>query len=292
MKALVTGSTGFIGRHLVKALIERGHIVSTIDRVANISAVIDKAFAADILDREKIREAVSGHDVVLHLAAILGTSELVVRARDAVDVNISGTINVLDACRSENARLLFVSKPNPWLNTYSITKQAAEQFCRMYRDEFQVPVTIVKPFNVYGPGESAGPGRPQKMIPTTIMKALNNDPVTIFGTGEQVNDYIYIDDAVRMICDLVASKKAFNETFDIGTGSGQTVNTVCDAIVELTGSNSVVDHRPMRSGESSSSVLRADLTPFAAIFGATEFVALRDGLKKTVEYYQTRSVKD
>ena len=291
MKSLITGSNGFIGSHLVEALIQRGHTVSTLDRIPNKFPGIDRAVQANILDRDAVRDAIAGQDLVFHMAAVLGTSELVTRARDAVDVNIGGTINVLDACRAENARLVFVSKPNPWLNTYSITKHAAEQFCLMYRAEFQVPVTIVKPFNVYGPRESVGPNRPQKMIPTSINKALNDEPLTIFGTGDQVNDYIYVDDVVRLICDLSEEEDAINGTYDIGTGIGQTVNDVCDLIMELTGSDSPIQRQPMRSGESSDTVLRADLSELKKVIAAGEFVTLRDGLARTVDFYRTQTTR-
>ena len=287
MKSLVTGSKGFIGSHLLEALIKRGHTVSTLDRIANNSTHINRSIEADILDRDAVRDAIAGQDLVFHMAAVLGTSELVTRARDAVDVNIGGTINVLDGCRAENARLVFVSKPNPWLNTYSITKHAAEQFCLMYRAEFQVPVTIVKPFNVYGPRESVGPGRPQKMIPTSVVKALNNEPLTVFGTGEQVNDYIYIDDVVRLICELSMDENAINGTYDIGTGMGQTVNDVCDLIMELTGSHSKVQRVPMRPGETTDNALRADLTTIKRAIPIGEFVSLQNGLYRTVEHYKS-----
>jgi len=284
MKALVTGSTGFIGSHLVETLLERGHEVTTLDRTANDSPRITRAFRADILDAEKVREATAGQDIVYHLSALLGTAELIAQAHHAVDVNINGTVNVLDACRSEDAALLFVSKPNPWLNTYSITKQAAEQFCLMYRSEFAVPVTIVKPFNVYGPRESVGPGRAQKLISNTIAKALNDLPLTIFGTGNQINDYIYIDDVVRLITDLSTSDRAINGTYDVGTGTGQTVNEVCRLILELTGSNSEIERQPMRPGESSSAALRADLSQIERVMPVGEFMGLRDGLARTVEF--------
>ena len=287
MKALVTGSTGFIGHHLVDTLIRRRVEVTTLDRAANNSPGIAQAYQADILDSEGVREAVSGQDIVFHLAAVLGTSELVTLAREAVDVNINGTVNVLNACRSENAALLFISKPNPWLNTYSITKQAAEQFCLMYRSEFQVPVTIVKPFNVYGPYESTGPGRAQKLIPNTILKALRGESLTIYGTGEQINDYIYVDDVTRLICDLADNDNAVNGTYDIGTGRGQSVNEVCDLILELTGSDSTVQRLPMRPGETSDNALRADLTAIERVMPVGEFVSLRNGLEKTIEHYKT-----
>jgi len=289
MKALVTGSTGFIGSHLVETLLKRGHEVTTLDRAANDSPEITRAFQANILDAEKVREATTGQDIVYHLSAILGTAELVSQAHHAVDVNINGTVNVLDACRSEGAALLFVSKPNPWLNTYSITKETAERFCLMYRSEFQVPVTIVKPFNVYGPRESVGPGRAQKLIPNTVMKALNDQPLTIFGSGDQINDYIYVDDVVRLIADLSLSDGAINGTYDVGTGDGQTVNEVCRLILELTDSNSEIERQTMRPGESSSVALRADLTQIERVMPVGEFMGLRDGLARTVEFYRSNT---
>ena len=121
------------------------------------------------------------------------------------------------------------------------------------------------------------------------MKALNDQTLTIFGSGDQINDYIYVDDVVRLIADLSMSDEAINGTYDVGTGNGQTVNEVCRLILELTGSNSEIERQPMRPGESSSGALRADLTQIGRVMPVGDFVGLCDGLASTVEYYRSKS---
>src|SRR3989344_290785 len=165
-KALVTGAEGFVGSHLVAALKQHGYQVSTFDLKSG----------ADILNARQVDQAIGGVDVVFNLAGILGTHELIeANTIKAVEVNVIGALNVLEAARKHHVDVVEICKPNLWLNTYSITKQAAEDFSLMYAKEFGMKVWAVRWVNVFGPRQHYG--SPQKLAPTSIVKALRNQPI-------------------------------------------------------------------------------------------------------------------
>jgi UDP-glucose 4-epimerase len=285
LNILITGSTGFIGGHILNEALSRGHRVTTYDRIRNDSPGVHTAVQGDIQDQESVASAVAGHDLVVHAAAILGTFELIEHPRLALEVNTGGTLNVLDGCRQHNSRLLFVSKPNVWRNTYSITKEAANQFCEMYSQEFSVPVQVVKLFNVYGPGERVGEGRIAKAIPTLILKALSGEPLTVFGSGEQSNDFVHVADVSRAVMDLCAIDVDGYSEIEIGTGNDYSVNDLCQLIIRITGSSSQIEHLPPRGGEIPDDHVQANLESLKSAIGPVPFLDIETGLKDTIPYY-------
>jgi nucleoside-diphosphate-sugar epimerase len=287
MKILITGSTGFIGGHLLQEMSERGHSVTTLDRNPDNASNADRTVQGDIRDADAVMAATDGQEIVIHAAAVLGTAELINRAQYALDVNTGGTINVLDACREHGARLLFVSKPNPWLNTYSITKSAAESFCRMYNQEFGVPVTVVKAFNVYGPGEKVGPGRVAKAIPTLIVKALNGQDLSVHGDGMQTNDFVHVSDVVRILAELAETSDASYQEHEIGTGVERSLNELCELILRLSSSESKIVYVRPRSGESPGDRIKADIGSLERAIGMLSFRTLEHGLPETINYYRS-----
>lgn len=271
-KAIVTGGSGFIGTHLVNRLEELGWEVD----------VYDIKNGDNILDKEKLLERFKGKEICFHLAGMLGTHELVDCAQQAVAINVIGTLNVLDACRDNGVKLIEISKPNCWVNTYTITKIAAESFTEMYRKEFGLKAITVKWFNVYGGGqplmEEAGY---KKLIPTAIVKALNNEPIEIYGNGEQTMDLIHTDDAVGAVMYLVNNWERYNGgTYEVGSGEEITVNDAVKKIIELTNSKSEIVHIPMRKGEWDNTHIKAKIN-----FDWIPTVSIIDGLIETIEWY-------
>ncbi len=172
-RAMVTGGSGFIGGHLQRVLRGRGYETVSFDQKSG----------HDIRDRDDLASELPPCDVVFNLAGVLGTHELNRRdqIQEAIDVNVKGTVNVLDVAAEHDVNVVQIGKPNPWLNTYSITKQAEEQFAKLYQREHDTDTWLVRWYNVYGPGQKYG--TPQKLVPTALVHALKDHPIEIFGDG-------------------------------------------------------------------------------------------------------------
>lgn len=278
MKILVTGGGGFIGSFLVSELEKEGH------KVSNLSLDEGADIRADITDRGKMMEVIPDFDQVYHLAGMLGTSELIDKAYEASRVNILGTVNILDACRVNNTKMIEITKPNCWLNTYSITKFAAESFTKMYKEQFGLPTVSIKWFNVYGPNQSF---HCQKAVPFFIDWALKGQDIQIWGDGEQTMDLIHAEDSVLASIEIAKHKDLEGTTVDVGSGEETSVNYLADLVLNLTGSKSKKVYLPMRAGEDPNTKLCADLT----VLNKTDFKfkrQLEEGMAETVRWYQSQ----
>lgn len=233
---LVTGGAGFIGTAVRTVLTSRGEIVKSLDLKQG-----------DVRDPDAVLAAVEGCDGVIHLAGVLGTHELFDTPRLAIDVNVHGTLNVLEACRTHRARYVGITMPQVFPSIYTATKVAATRLASAYHHTHGLPVSHVRAFNAYGPGQHHGPGHPQKIIPTFAVEAWAGRPIPIWGDGEQTVDLIHTDCLARMLVD--ALDHGGDVTFDGGSGVAWTVNEVADAVIQITGSTAGVHHLPMRRGE-------------------------------------------
>ncbi len=286
MKCLVTGSSGFIGSHLVKALQEEGHNVEGLDINPRIFHNVTTKYTS-ILNEYDVTKAVEGFDFVFHLAGLLGTHELIDNTLNAVAINIGGTVNVLEACRKSGAKIILASKPNCWLNTYTITKEASESFTKMYREEHGVEMAILKWFNVYGPYqplmESSGY---RKFIPHAIVDAINGNAIRVYGSGNQTVDLIHVDDTVSALISIVNNwEKCEGNTFEAGDRE-ISVNDVLDILVDITGTRCKVAYLDMRKGEPRDTKVSADTTKLREFTGWAPKVSLEDGLEDTVDWYK------
>ena len=286
MNVLVTGSSGFIGSVLVDFLVQNGHTVSAFDRVPATHGQRVNALMGDIRDFEDVLSAVRGQHIVYHLAGVLGSHELVGNVKHSLDVNVGGTLNVLESCRVQGSRLLLVSKPNVWLNTYSITKETSEQFSKMYMREHGVTTTIVKWFNAYGPGQKVGPGHVQKAVPTFIVNALEGKNLPVFGNGKQTADFIYVVDLVEATIAVAESEVAQGRTVEIGRGIETSMLELSRMILELTESTSEIELLPMRPGETENTELQADLKVLKETTNFVPRTSLEEGMKLTIDYYR------
>lgn len=277
-QALITGGKGFFGAHLIKELSSIGYDCRTYDRIDE----------QDITDRQMVLDSVRDNDVVFHLAGVLGTHELNTKAYKATQVNILGAVNIFDAAKNHNARVVLAAKPNPWLNVYTITKEASEKFAVMYAQMFGCDFRVGRLYSLYGPGQKIKEdGSVQKAVPTFIMQALNNEPVTIFGTGRQTADFMYISDAAEAFAILGHTENLSGEFVDIGTGQETEINFLADLIIRLAGSNSKIKHIPMRTGEPLDARVVANTTKMATLLHFTPQVSLEDGMRETIHWYRS-----
>lgn len=237
MHVVVTGGNGFIGSAVVGRLLELGHSVRSYDRTAG----------DDILDTDRLDAALKVADHVIHLAGVLGTHELFDTPRQAVKVNVNGTLNVLTACRDHGVNYTGITMPQVFPSVYTATKMCATHLATAYHQTYGFGVSHVRAFNAFGGGQHHGPGHPQKIVPTFAYEAWRGRPIPIWGDGEQTVDLIDTDQLARLLVD--ATDHGDDVTFDGGSGQAFTVNEVASMVLALTGSSANVVHLPMRRGE-------------------------------------------
>lgn len=286
MKIVITGGAGFIGSHVADLAIEKGYEVTVFDRYkpANLKT---NFYLGDLKDRDAILDIVNRHDAIINLGGLLGTSESIVAPVPLVEVNIIGALNVFDACRLHNKRAMQVGVGNYFMNNpYSITKSTAVRFALMYNKEHGTKIAIVRGLNAYGPRQKHRPVR--KITPNTIIPALLNKPITIYGDGEQIMDFIYVRDFAEIILRSVTMEHGiYDKWFEAGMGEDTTINLFVNKIVEMTGSKSEINHVPMRAGETKRSVVKANPKTLEPLkFGREDMVGFEEGLQKTINYYR------
>lgn len=240
MNVLVTGGGGFIGSAVAARLATVGHRAVIFDRPANVCHPRD------------IDPAVAGVDAVIHLAGVLGTDELFDSPLVAIDVNMGGTVSVLEACRQHRARYVGITVPDVFPSVYTATKIGAARLESAWHHTYGVPVSRVRAFNAYGPGQRHGAEHPRKIVPTFATEAWAGRPIPIWRDGTQTVDLVDVDDVARMLVD--AAMFGDDCTFDAGTGQPWSVNEVADMVLDLTGSTAGVEYLPMRRGEVASKV--------------------------------------
>jgi UDP-glucose 4-epimerase len=237
MRVAVTGGRGFIGSYVCDELLKRGDDVVPVDRHDGLDILSDKT-----------RDQLEHCDAVIHLAGVLGTDELFDDAEAAILVNVTGTYKVLRACADFGLKYVGITMPQCWENIYQATKLAAVKIARAFHLHYNVPITHVRAFNVFGPGQKVG--KPQKIIPTFSHLAWRRNPLPIWGNGDQLVDLIYVNDVATVLVDAL-TVGGNDETIDAGTGIPHTVNEVAEMVLSIVDNSPPqrVVHQPMRRGE-------------------------------------------
>lgn len=270
MKIAVTGGCGFIGAATIAQAEALGHDVWRFDR-------------CDGNDIMGSLAQLEGAEAVIHLAGMLGTHELFDDAEEAVQANVVGTLRILQWCRQNDARYVGITMPDSsWANVYQATKLCAMRLASAWHKNFQVPVSHVRAFNAYGPGQKYGPGHPQKIIPTFAKAAWAGEPIPIWGLGNQTVDLVHADDVGKMLVD--ATVFADDEVLDAGTGRRLTVNMVAGFVLRVTGSKAGTIHYPMRRGEEPETDIVAKGDGWKEVGWQPSFTFER--LKETILWYR------
>jgi UDP-glucose 4-epimerase len=204
MKILVTGASGFLGSHIADALSEAGHEVALFDLEPSPWLRPDQVMLiGNVLDADAVRSAMAGRDVVYHLAAVADIDEALDTPRKTVEVNVMGTLNMLEAAREAKARrFVFASSIYVYSNEgsfYRTTKRAGEQLIEDFRERFDLPFTVLRFGSLYGPRADATNG-----VYRLLAQALTERRVDYYGTGEEVREYIHVLDAAAMALDILA----------------------------------------------------------------------------------------
>jgi UDP-glucuronate 4-epimerase len=309
MRALVTGAAGFIGSRLAARLIADGHEVHGVDaftaaydpaaKRANLELLLrNEAFAFEELDlRSAPLEPVVGTDVVFHQAAQPGVrSSWGDGFDDYVGNNVLATQRLLEACRSVGTpRIVLASSssvygeaerhptpedvvPRP-VSPYGVTKLAAEQLLTAYAANFGLSGVALRYFTVYGPGQ-----RPDMAFHRFILAALRDEPVELFGDGEQTRDVTYVDDAVAAT--LAAAAADATGAVNVGGGSQVAVNEVLDVVGRLTGSVVKVERLEAAPGDVRHT--SADIGRARSLLGYEPAVGIEEGLARELEWLRGR----
>ncbi|MBJ7332871.1 MAG: NAD-dependent epimerase/dehydratase family protein [Solirubrobacteraceae bacterium] len=244
----------------------------------------------DVLDRAALRAVFTGADEIYHFAGQLGTSELDETPRTAAEVNVLGSMNVFECAIDAGVdRVFHASKPNVWLNAYTVSKHAAERFGNLYAaSQVGTRICSLRYFNGYGPGQHTHPVR--KLVPTFALQALSGIPLEVYGDGEQVVDMIYAPDIARLTVDFTDVAPG-GEAPDCGRGVPLTVNAVAQAVAAWAGGRVEIRHLPMRRGEDPHTELVADTARLEAVLGPLRFSDWEASLARTLDWYADRHAR-
>lgn len=286
MKVLVTGGSGFIGSHVCDELEARGIKPIVFDRFPRSEMVKTDVINADIKDREAVNYAVAMTDGAINLAGILGTSETVDNPFPSAEVNILGGLNFLQALRENKKTGVQIAVGNHWMNnSYSITKTTTERFSLMFNKEHGVDVGVVRALNAYGERQKHAPIR--KIVPNFVVRALRNEPIEIYGDGEQIMDMVYVRDVAMVLVDALLKKWDKTKILEVGTGRRTTVNQLAEMVNTAAGSTAGIKHIPMRQGEIDHAVVVGDPGTLLQLYPhGPKLMSFEKGIEKTIKWYK------
>jgi len=305
MKVLVTGGAGFIGSHVVDALVAAGHDVVVVDDLStghrenlNPNARFVELDVTDPRLVELIRDERPA--AVSHHAAQMDVRRSVADPLFDARTNILGTINLLEGARRANVRrVLFVSSggavygeqeifpapethPTNPVSPYGVSKRAGELYAFFYQAEYHIPFVALRYANVYGPRQD--PHGEAGVVAIFTGRMLRGEPVTVNGDGRQTRDYVYVEDVAR--ANLLALASRATGPFNVGTGIETDVNTLARLLLAAAGSRSEIRHGEAKPGEQRRSVV--DARRAAAELGWRPEVTLEEGLRRTVAWFRQR----
>ena len=284
MRIFVTGGAGFIGTHLCKKLASL-HKVTVYDNFSNSNrenfSVMENVtlIVGDILDNSKLLDSMKNHDVVIHLAAKTDVIDSINNPDNTFQTNVQGSQNVLDSCKFNNilkiiitsSAAIYQNSDNP-VDEKSIT-QPLSPYGQSKLDmekiiiQSKINYSILRLFNVYGDGQTTG------VIANFKKNILENKPLTIFGDGKAIRDFIYIEDVVDMI---ILSMKSISGIYNIASGNGTSISDLAKLFIQLSGTNSEIIYKSARDGEIICSV--ANITKSQKELGFYPKISLDVGL--------------
>jgi UDP-glucose 4-epimerase len=301
VRFLVTGGAGFLGSALANRLAQDGHQVRVIDDLsAGDSACLDDQVLftrGDVSDRPKLWTLLQNVDCVYHLAARVLVSESILYPRAYNEVNVGGTVSVMEAMRDAGVqRVVFTSSgavygeqaeqpvredqiPNPQ-SPYAVSKLAAEYYVRTIGALWGIETVILRIFNAYGPGQNLPPSHPP-VVPRFLHQALHGGSLVIFGSGGQTRDFVYVDDVVEALVTAATAADVDRRVINVGAGSETSVNDLVALVAKVTGQEVELLHSPAESGGVSR--LYADVSVARRLLDYEPRVDLAQGLRLTLE---------
>ncbi len=305
MKVLVTGGAGFIGCHVNKLLLDQGHTVTVIDDLSKgHKDSIDPGTTfhqINLNDQEAVEKILPGHEAVIHMASYIEVGESVKNPVEFSENNIVGTVKLLEAMKNTGVKKIIFSSSacvygrprklpiteddslGEQENPYGITKVTMEDFCKLYHSIHGFDVTLLRYFNPYGPGELHTPET--HAIPNFIKSILNKNPIPLYWKGEQIRDFIYIEDLAE--AHVLALPLTGLHIYNIGTETGTKVIDVVKKIFEIVGFEVPIDDKGERKGDVPALV--ASSQKIQQELGWKAKVDLDEGLRKTIEFFKNHT---
>jgi UDP-glucose 4-epimerase len=308
-RALVTGGAGFIGSNIVAALTALGREVTVLDNLlsghrSNLEPFRSIRFVeGDVRDAKAVREAMRGCKVVFHLAASVGNKRSIDFPIDDAEINVLGTLRVLEAAREAGVRKVVVSSsagifgelktlpiredhPIEPDTPYGATKLCEEKLALSYAKLYELEAVCLRYFNVFGPNQRFDAYG--NVIPIFVFKMLNGETLTIHGDGEQTRDFVHVNDVVQANL-RAAESRGVSGAFNLGSGSRITINRLVELLREVSGLKPVVRHGPPRPGDVRDSL--ADISAARRAFGFNPTTDMQQGLANYVAWARTEVEK-
>ncbi|NKB75844.1 MAG: SDR family NAD(P)-dependent oxidoreductase [Gammaproteobacteria bacterium] len=308
-KVLVTGADGFIGSHLTEALVANGDDVRALtlynsfnswgwlDDVPGLGGQVE-VVAGDVRDPAFCQMITKDIDVVYHLASLIAIPYSYHAPNSYVETNVNGTLNMCQAAKDNNVKRFIHTSTSEVYGTaqyvpidenhplqaqspYSATKIAADALAMSFYNAFELPVTIARPFNTYGPRQSA-----RAVIPSVIIQLLGRDRINV-GDLSPTRDFNFVSDTCKGFMTLAGCEKAVGETINIGSNSEVSIADTISLIAELMGKEVEVSQEAQRMRPEKSEVFRlhCDNRKIISMTGYQPDVSLRDGLQQTIDWF-------
>jgi UDP-glucose 4-epimerase len=305
MKILVTGGSGFIGSHIVEHYQDKADEIRVLDNLRtgyrkNLDGLAHTFIEGSVTDRDLVREAVRGVDMIFHMAALVSVPESMAKPGECVDINVHGLLNVLEEASAAGARKLVLASSaaiygdNPTVpkvetmipepkSPYAITKLDGEYYLGMFQREGRLETAAIRFFNVFGPRQDPK-GAYAAAVPIFIEKAIRGEDITIYGDGGQTRDFIYVKDIVGALV-FAAETPGVTGVFNAGYGGQITINELAERIIRTAGGPSKILHAEERPGDVRHS--RASADRLLAV-GWMPRHSLDEGLAATFEGFRAR----
>ena len=309
MKILVTGADGFIGSHLVEMLVKQGCVVKALSQYNSFNnwgwlEDIDYSenienLAGDVRDPHYCKHIMKDVDIVYHLAALIAIPYSYIAPDSYVDTNIKGTLNICQAALESGVKRVIHTSTSEVYGTaqyvpidekhplqpqspYSASKIGADAMAMSFYNTFELPVSIARPFNTYGPRQSA-----RAVIPTIIAQIANGTKTIKLGDVSPTRDFNYVEDTCRGFIALAKSEKSIGETINIGSNYEISIGDTLNIIKDLMGSDVefITDGQRIRPEKSEVFRLWCDNTKINELTGFEPQIDIRNGLQKTIDWF-------
>lgn len=311
-KVLVTGAEGFIGSHLVEALLDEGASVRAfvcynsfnswgwLDSLSKERIDQIEIFTGDVRDLNGVKKAVKEVDVIFHLAALIGIPYSYHSPDSYVDTNIRGTLNILQAARELNIERVLVTStsevygtakyvpidekhPKQGQSPYSATKIGADYIAESFYRSFELPVTIVRPFNTYGPRQSA-----RAIIPTIIIQLLAGKKEICLGSTYPSRDFVFVKDVAAAFLEIAKSDKTIGQEINVATQSEISIGELVEKLISMINPDSkiITDRKRIRPQNSEVERLLGSNKKISELTNWKPMVNLDEGLRVTIDWFK------